>query len=502
MSEYDSIILNGKSLRPAPFVSTTYEYTKSGNYIVGGFLIVTLSGTIVSENINAEIAALNLLQSSNDCINLIIGCSGSSQFLDGSGRIRSIDISQDNEPFVASYTIVIAIETMGGSAAVKPDSNFATSIGVPPNAIPLGLREYTETININGSGDILGANDSGMTVAKSHLKASGSINMKVNTNYLCGLPSLDSSVVIENFLKLRSSTILQGVGDNNPLINYTNWQKFLDTKSLEIQTDGNVTWQFDVYMNQSGGLNPQALADVTTTDKLDQKTLIRTRNISGSLKGISLATIGDHLGHKADSNERIGNATTVFDSLEPYLKNGTWPGTSAVITGNESDNPNECNNECPAYYPPICYQRISHSITKSAINGEISFDMEFMDISACKPLEFEIDITIDDSYPANIIQEIVIPNRQIKPGQSVGRTIIQRIADSVQSVTITVRATLNGCDVSKRLDMIACARSKLNDIINREYSGAGNWRYKKENESTGTYSYTITHERVRCDYFI
>lgn len=502
MSEYDSIILNGRSLRPAPYVSTSYEYTRSGNYIVGGFLIVTLSGTIVSEKINEEIRSLNLLQSTNDCINLIIGCSGNNQFLEGSGRIRSVDISQDNEPFVASYTIVIAIETIGGSPAVKPDDNFARSIGVPLSAIPPGIREYTETININGSGDILGSNDSGMMVAKSHLKASGSINMKINTNYLCGLPQSDSSLFIDSFLRSRCSAILQGIGDNNPLDKYTSWQKFLDSKSLEIQTDGNVTWQFDIYMNQSGGFNPQALADVTTTDKKDQKTLVRTRNISGSLKGISLASLGDHLGHKADSNERIGNATAVFNALERYLKNGVWPGTQASITGKEGENPADCVDECPESYPPICYQRISHSVTKSAINGEISFDMEFMDISACKPLEFDIETTIDDHYPATIVQEIVIPNRQIKPGQQVPRVIVQQIADSIQYVTITVRATLNGCDVSKRLDMIACARSKLNDIINREYPAYANWRYRKENENLGTYSYSITHERILCNYFI
>ena len=188
MGEYDSIILNGSSLRPAPFVSTSYEYTKSGNYIVGGFLIVTLSGTIVSETINQEIQELNLLQSSNDCVSLKIGCSGGQQFLNGFGRIRSIDISQDNQPFIATYTIVIAIETIDNDYVVKPDDNFARSIGVDVQLIPKGITEYTENININGNGDILGANDNGMLVAKSYLKASGSINMKVNTNYICGLP--------------------------------------------------------------------------------------------------------------------------------------------------------------------------------------------------------------------------------------------------------------------------------------------------------------------------
>ena len=60
---FDSIFLAGRSLRPAPFVSTSYEYARAGDNIVGGFLIVTLTGTLVDENIQAKITEIEEVNS-------------------------------------------------------------------------------------------------------------------------------------------------------------------------------------------------------------------------------------------------------------------------------------------------------------------------------------------------------------------------------------------------------------------------------------------------------
>lgn len=501
-SNFNSIYLAGTSLRPAPFVSTTYEYTKFNGYIVGGFLVVTLSGTLVDKDINTKIADLNSLQANQDCVTLTIGCgdSGGKEFLDGSGRIRSIDINQTEQPYVANYTIVIIIETIGGQPVVKADPNFASSIGLSASQIPDFIQGYDESITIDGNGDTISAYDLsvGFTASKSYIKASGSINIKVYTNYVCGFPSNNPSDKIEQFLKLRSAAIISGTGFGNPLSKYISWNKWLDTKSLEIRTDGNVNWTFDLYMI-SGGQTPKALIDVTTTDRKDQKSSVRTRNISGSIKGLSSATINDHIGNKVDSNERISNAESAFSLMDNVLKNGIWPDGSLIITGEEGT---ECiPPPCPEFIPPVCYQRISHTINKSVVSGEISFSMEFGDINACKTQEFDLEITIDNNYPAAIHQEIIIPNRQIKAGQFYPRSIIQIIADSTQTVTITIRASLLGCDKTKLDKMITCARSKLIEIINGYYPDFGNWRYRRETENVGSYSYSITHERYKCDTF-
>jgi hypothetical protein len=499
MSDFDSIILAGQSLRPAPYVSTSYEYNKFNGYIVGGFLIVTLSGTLVDENIIDKISDLNSLQASQDCVSLTIGCgaSGGKDFLDGNGRIRSVDINQTDQPYVANYTIVIAIETIGGQPSVTPDPDFATYLGLGTGQIPNFLQSYDENISIDGNAEIISSHDTGMSISKSYIKASGSINMKVYTNYICGLPSNNPLQTIESFLQLRSGAIINGLGSSNPLGLYSGWTKFLDTKSLEIKMDGNITWSFDLYMSSSGGA-PLAFVDATTTDRKDQKTKVRNRSISGSIKGLSLATIGDHIGHKADSNERIANAQNAFNFLDGYLRNGIWPGTNQEIAGQEGT---QCLEPvCPQFIPPICYQRISHTVNKSVVSGEISFNMEFADINACKPQDFGIDITIDENFPAAVHQEIIVPNRQIKPGQLYPRSIIQIIGDSTRSVTITVRASLNGCDKSKLQALVDCARAKLATIINTYYPSFGNWVYRRETETTGSFSYTIVHERFKCDF--
>ena len=66
--KFDSVFVNGISLRPAPYVSTSYEYNRSGEYVIGGFLIVSLAGTIVGEDTSAQINQLSGLQMLTNCM--------------------------------------------------------------------------------------------------------------------------------------------------------------------------------------------------------------------------------------------------------------------------------------------------------------------------------------------------------------------------------------------------------------------------------------------------
>lgn len=503
MSKFDSIILNGKSLRPAPFVSTTYEYAKYNNYTIGGMLIVTLSGTLVGKDIIAQISEMNSLQANSDCVSLTIGCSdtGGTDFLDGAGRIRSVDVNYDNQPFVASYTMVIEIETISGQPAVKADDAFAISLGVSPNVVPKFLLDYAENITVDGTADIIGSHDSGMSISKANVKGSGSIRLKVSGRYICGYPSYQPDQEVERFLKARSQAMINGLGPVNPLVNYASWNKWLDTKGLEIANNGDVSWRFDLYMIPGGGFTPIALVDASTNDKLDQRTNKKTRSINGSIKGLSLATIGDHIGHKVNANERLSNADSIFQALDAaYLKYGTWPGANSPILIGENCPPTA--NVCVTTPLPVCYQRSSHSVTRSVINGEISFSMEFLDIDSCKPNDFTLDITIDESYPAKSINEIIIPNRTRKGYHAYSRSIIQTIYTTPRKATITIRATIIGCDTTRFEDMVLTVCCKLNEIINLEFPSFAGWFYKDQTESIGTYSYSVTHERVKCDIII
>ena len=500
---FDSIFLAGRSLRPAPFVSTSYEYARAGDNIVGGFLIVTLTGTLVDENIQAKITEISELQSSQDCVNLTIGCpSGGTDFLDGAGRIRSIDVNQEDQPYVANYTIVIAIETIGGKVAVEPSQDFANAICVPKNKIPKFLRSYSESVGINGTADIISSNDSGMLTSKSYIKASGNITFSAYINSVCGLPGYDPKAVIDAFLKERCKSLLDGCGDNNILKDFNNWEKWLDSKSLDIDTEGDITWVFDIYLLDKAGHTPKALIDITAIDRYDEKTQVRARTINGNVKGLSLTDTTDHLSHKADSNERMVNAQEAFDTLEnQYLLRGTWPGT--YIDLNDTEEGDECEPpDCPKTIAPVCFQRISHNITKSVVNGEISFDMQFEDINSCRPRAYDLDITIDENIPTNVHQEIFIPNRQIKPGQILPRSIIQITSpSSLWSTTITVRGVLKGCDVEKMPLLQNCVNAEVLRLINTFYPVSTGWRYKRESKSIGKYSYSITHERFFCNIF-
>ena len=87
MSAFDCISLDGTFLRPSPFVSTSYEYAKSGDYTIGGVLIVTLSGTLIAQELDCSDILTKMEdkraygRQPDSCYRLIIGCEGKPTFL-------------------------------------------------------------------------------------------------------------------------------------------------------------------------------------------------------------------------------------------------------------------------------------------------------------------------------------------------------------------------------------------------------------------------------------
>lgn len=496
MSEFDFVLINKTPLKPAPYVSTTYEYKKSGEFIIGGVLIVTLSGTLVGEDILDQMASLREYNKPGTCIELIIGCSGNDDFLNGNGKVRALDIADGNEPFVASYTMQIAIETIKTTEgtldpSVKPQQEFLEKLCLPPNDEALEfLQDYEETITFQGEASVFSSVDSFFKVSKSFVKANGRISISHYSKDICGKPTYNGAKKTEDLLKLRAKKLISFdfCSPTHPLSQYKNWNKWLDSRSVEITSDGVLTWTFDLYMNNSFNITPLAWVDINTDDSMDLRTNRKTRSINGTIKGLSAAVLVDPLGHKATSNERISNAEKAYGLLVPKIINGDWAGSFGSITGKE--NCGTTTQPCQEDPDPVCYQRQSSSATKSPINGEISFSAQFTDISVCDNLVGDsiIDYTIDESMPTVEVQEIIIPNN--------GRSVVQKVLEkTARTVTITVRGKLQSCDKGKTGLMIGCVNQRLKDILDGRY---GTWLLKRENKNLGLYSFTITQERILC----
>jgi hypothetical protein len=482
MSSFNFVNVGGTNLRPAPYVSTSYEYNKFGEVIIGGVLLVTLNGTLVGEDIISQMNNLSYKQMNTNCINVIIGCSGNSDFLDGSGRIRSIDINPSDQPFVATYSMQIAIETIGGKPAVEPDSQFLKNNCLKNVEY---LQSYSETISIQAEGSTIGSTDSIMNVSKSYVKASGQISVASYGREICGVPEFKGIDQSLDIIKQRANALLSLQScDTSPISTFSGWSKWLDTKRLDIDTGtGTVTWSFDLYMSK-GGCAPSAWVDITTEDKFDEKKKMKTKIINGTIKGLSSATT-DYLGNKASGSDKMSNAMSAYGKISSSITSGSWAGDGIVLSGTEGS----CIAPDPCVNNKVCYQRISSNITKSIISGEITFSAEFGDVSACKANGGgigTIDVSVEISNPSVKIVEIIVPNGV--------NAIVQPIGDTPARATVTARGTLSGCDQSKIAQLKNCVLTELN----KKASNFNGWIILKNKESIGNFSYSLTREYIRC----
>ena len=481
-----NIKLNGKTLSPAPFVSSSYEYSKSGEYIIGGFLIVTLSGKIISKTVLADLYALSALQSGNNCLSLEIGCgtTGGDFLKDASGKIRSVDFSLDDQPFLGSYTIQIAIETVNGIPVVSPDKQFLTSVCLKNADF---IQSYSETININGDSGSIGLVDTALGLSKSFIKANGQISLVSLSQLICGKPEYTSIDNLVDIVSNRANSLLGlTTCEASALSAYNGWNKWIDTQTLEINRGaGSITWSFDMYMSPPGQANaPYAWADITTEDKYDLKKQTNNTSITGTIKGLS-ASSGFFLNNKTGTSERLSNAKRAYAIIQQRIANGTWPSETVGLSGTQGACPpiDPCKNSIE----PTCFQRLSSNITTSVVSGEISFSCEFGSIDSCKPSEeAEIDVSVDETLSAIRHVELFVPNGR--------KSTIVNIGDTPSRVTITGKGTLKGCDTTKTANMRSCVQAEINKALSL-YRG---WIKIKENETFGTYSYSKTLEYIKC----
>lgn len=483
MRQTSAVKLGTEYLIPAPYVSSSYEYVKSAQYIIGGVLNVVLDGTIVSEDIAKQIQNISSLSSNTNCVDLIIGCDGSADFLSGAGRITNVSVNaSDSSPFTATYSITVSLETVNGEPAVKPEAAFLELFGLSSDT--LFIKEYEEQISVDGDATIIGYVDNILNISKSFIKATGSISIASSTTSVCGIPSFNGIEQSINLIKARFNKLISFSFSQagHPLSQYAGWSKWLDSKSFSIDQGGKVSCSFDIYLNK-GSCQPIARIDIKTEDKLDHTINILNRSISGTINGLSISTT-DLLSDKTGVNERLGNAYAAFGALSTYIINGNWPGDSIRLTGEEG----ECTQPiCPPAQPTVYYQRLSSNINVSKVAGEITFSAEFGPTNGCQLNNFDINTTIEEELPVVRYREFIIPN-SLKP-------VIQQLGDTPAKATISSQGSIKDCDINKKTQLICFVKNAFNQAI-LPYLG---WMLTSSQITESKFSYKITSTYIRCD---
>ena len=502
MSEFDSVSYDNKFYRPSPFVSTSYEYAKSGNYTIGGVLLVTLSGTLLAEKEDCTdiIDQMNAIRNLNRtiCKKLIIGCSGAPTFLEGCGKVRSSNATSGDQPCIANYSIVIAIEAREDclTPIVAPDPEFLKRYEGFTEEDLKGVGKYEERLSVQGEESNLTLVDPGLNVIKSYVKLDGTISVSsTSTGQICGTNTTGSAACINLIQKRYKSLMTVSFGESKlykKLEGYGSWQKWLDTKNIDINTgDGSVTWSFSLIMTQ-GNCNPTAFVDINTTDTTDAKTLRITKSIQGTIDGLAKSEDASFLENGVCTTERLTKARAVWGAIQDRIVKGTWPSTPAPA-GDIPSPPSDTkvlDPDCEPKPAPSCYQRVSSSTTISGVSGRITFNAEFADIDSCTPggITNNLSFTLEETLPTSIIVEIIIPGE---------KSVLQDIGKSPHKVRITVNGNLSGCDFKKMGETTACVNALFLKMI-KDYYNNENWIVIGQSDTTNTKSYSRTMDFMEC----
>lgn len=477
------IKIDNVALRPAPKFNFTYEAFKSGEYVIGGLMKISISGELYGSS-DADLVnkIKDLSAYSGTCRSVYISCD-ESLLVDGDGFVRSISFNPTDQPFFVTYSIEIEISTNNNTLAVQRDSGFSTLYGL---TIPsdVNLKSYDESLSIASDESLSNtAIYAGDSYTKAALKINGQISIQAY-HHMCdtfGSPDLISK--LHSIVNSRLTTILSmnsSLSTAYPaLSSYFDgaYTAINDTKKVTINKfDHKIDITFDIYLI-TGDCHPKAIVDLTISENTDQTTGLSAWSVKGSVKGLADAS-SQALDNNVINKTRYDNAKAVYEDLEHKTASSEYYGFEILGCLSAASLPDN-----------TCYQRISSQITENFQGGEINFDMAYGDVESCQIGGTTIDINIQEEYSTYKHIEHIIPGR--------GTALVQIGANRTPfKATITASGKVNSCDSTLVSSLEGCVRARLEDTISSK--GYNSYILAKESETTGKYTYKITRSYIEC----
>lgn len=481
--ENNIVLINGAALRPAPEISISNEKFTSGDYIIGGFLKVQLSGQLIgssSSNLNSKINTITSYHSK--CLPIVISCGGNT-VVDGDGFFRNISISPSDQPFMVSYSIDIEVTRNFGSKSIKPDDQFTDlyDISIPDS---LHLFSYEESLSLSTTDDLGKTGIFGETFTKPSLKLTGSISVQTH-NAMCSDTNSDTMLTqLYTLVESRAQKILglnPALSATYPILgNYIDgtWSAIHDTKSLSInKLDNKIDWRFDMFIYK-GSCNPKAIVTIEKTESTDQLTGLSSFSLKGTIKGLADST-SNAIDNKILSSDKLINAYNIYTEVVDGSWIGSYYGYKILGCKTAASLPGT-----------TCYQRSSAQVTQNSNSGEISFNATYADVESCQMGGTQIDISITENRPALNYASFIVPNR--------GYPLVQiSTSQTPLKIEVTASGKLNSCNTSLMGDLINCVQARLNDAI--ADNGYAGYLLEQEEETIGKYTYSITRRYIACE---
>jgi hypothetical protein len=443
-------------------VSFEYFKTESGE-IIGGRTIATVTGTVSVPDEDGSVVTGSIVMSKlknirdlgkiTQCLNVSIP---NFNPYNGQAKVTSVNIDQGPDPSWVNQG-AFTIEVTGLLKEIPPNSfDIVASDGV----VELSRSESIEIGE--DSHDFIYSSEA----AKSFIKFSNQLNLRCEP--YCS--DVNPIQVLRKIIK---------VGPTNKAFNeYNSWKKYLQSRSLNINTDGSISFNCDIILTPSS--SPEALVDLefsySKVYEEDKITYVTSGSVVG-LVSINWADIVDL--PDTCSASKFANALGVYNRIHGRYSNlGAWAGSTIELEEKPNcpkedeteDSIGRCGDDDDDDDDSNFIRPTSSRVTLSRTDGVINFNFEWSteqgDDGKCITDGVTEEITVDIIEPQETYVEHILPGFG---------TLIQNLdCKSAKRISFTVSITYPESTCGKSKDA-ECRRNDGLEIIKEEYFGEDNY---------------------------
>lgn len=475
-----SISVGGFSIDDSttPVVNVNFEYYKSkGGEIIGGVQKYTISGVITKggqgttgAQVMSALSSIRQLGTSPKCIDVNL-----SGFYSGKAKVTGVNIEQGPDPAWINQ----------GAFSIEITAPLTE---IPPNSLGLTANDSVKDVSKSEKVE-LGEECHGYIYDSQAGRLSKTFAKFTNEVTLSWQPICsDTATPLMSVLAK-----LVTVGPTLTAFNkFGSWSQFSQSRSLDINTDGSITFKSEMVLVPPGG-SASAFVDISFEHNQNYTDKSVSKKISGTVTGLSSPSWSGMIGlGDTCSASKLSNAEGAFSSIKGAFSNlSSWAGIELELI--KLGNCPKHNNDTMACNDPAndqtdtCLVPMNSTISKNRTEGSITFDFEWANNTNgdCSTNGLTKEITIDITEPQVTFKEFVIPD--------VG-TVLQnlncRSAKTIQGICSV--STSNGC-----LEDLNCSCETALDAEINKYENVSNWLLITHSKQKTMNSFTLTKKYIR-----
>lgn len=438
-----------------PTVKVSYEYIRSSSQeVIGGATAYTISGKVIvpdgdASSLMAKLASIRSLGTLSECINVSIP-----GFYGGPARITNVNIEQGSDPSWISQ----------GEFSIELKSPLSS---LPPNTLGITADDAVTEFSLSETLEI-GEESHSYYYSSNGGFSKGFVKFTNKVSITCKPFCSSSGTPLSKALSVLNRVVQIGP-TSTAFSGYKGYTQFLQSRTIEINSDGSITFSASMILLPSSSQSPSALVDISFSHNQSYQDKSKKFIISGTINGLvnipwgSLVTLGS-----SNSPSKFEGAESGFAAIKSRFNSfGNWDGTRFEARETPScPLSSALSSACSSTNEDIntCVEPLNSTISKSRTEGTINFSFEWgtsqQDNCINGGKKTEITIDIQNSQPQFV--EHVIPRYG---------TLIQDLnCLSAKKVTYTSTTTTDDSSCSSSLDCSPATTDNSLDI-NRYISG-------------------------------